>query len=116
MNMLFDSNIKIILCDVLSLICREKVTYSSKQKGFITGKETLNKENFDEFIDIIRKINSIEYNSKMSENPGGIPIIKELYNDLLEYKNIQSARKTEKVCRKSLRISFYLIGNSRLMN
>ena len=33
MNMLFDSNIKILLCDVLSLICRAKVTYSSKQEA-----------------------------------------------------------------------------------
>ena len=69
MNMLFDSNIKILLCDVLSLICRAKVTYSSKQEEFIIEKETLNKENFDEVIDIIRKRNSLENESEINENP-----------------------------------------------
>lgn len=67
--MLFDSNIKVLLCDVLSLICREKVTYSSKQEGFIIGKEILNKENFDEVIDIIRKRNSLENESEINESP-----------------------------------------------
>lgn len=69
MNMLFDPNVKIVLNEILSLICRANVVYSDKQEGFIAGKRLLDKNNFDEVIGIIRKINSIENTNEPVEHP-----------------------------------------------
>ncbi len=46
---------------------------------------------------------------KTSNSVRDIPIIKELYNDLIEYKNIQTARKTEKG--KSQKITDFVFPN-----
>lgn len=69
MNMIFDPNVKIVLNKILSLICKANVVYSDKQEGFVIGGRLLDKNNFNEVIDIIRKINSIENTNDPIENP-----------------------------------------------
>ena len=68
MNMLFDPNITKILCQVLSLICKSKVTFSDEKIGFIVGKGILDKNNFDKIVNIIRIENCIN-NESADENP-----------------------------------------------
>lgn len=68
-NMMFDPNVKTLLAEILSLICRAGVVFSEKQKAFIIGKELLDKNNFDEIISVIRERNSIENNDNTDENP-----------------------------------------------
>lgn len=69
MNMIFDPNVKIILNEILSLICKANVVYSDNQEGFVIGGKLLDKNNFNEVIDIIRKINSVENTDEPIENP-----------------------------------------------
>lgn len=69
MNMIFDPNVKIVLNEILSLICKENVVYSDKQECFVISGRLLDKNNFDEVIDIIRKINSIENTDEPTEHP-----------------------------------------------
>lgn len=68
MNMLFDPNVKIVLNEILSLICKANVVYSDKQECFVIGGRPLDKNNFDEVMDIIRKINSIENTDDPTEH------------------------------------------------
>ncbi len=68
MNMIFDPNVKIVLNEILSLICKANVVYSDNQEGFVIGGRLLDKNNFNEVIDIIRKINSIENTDDPTEH------------------------------------------------
>lgn len=68
MNMIFDPNITKILCQILSLICKSKVTFSDEKVGFIVGKGLLDKNNFDKIVNIIRIGNCIN-NESADENP-----------------------------------------------
>lgn len=68
MNMLFDPNITKILCQILSLICKNKVTFSDEKLGFIVGRGILDKNNFDRIVNIIRIENCIN-NESADENP-----------------------------------------------
>ncbi len=69
MNMIFDPTVKIVLNEILSLICKANVVYSDKQECFVIGGRLLDKNNFNEVIDIIRKINSVGTTNEPTEHP-----------------------------------------------
>lgn len=68
MNMTFDENVRGLLIKILSLICKTEVRYSELQNAFVISKDLLNKSNFDEFVNVVSKINCIEEN-EVVENP-----------------------------------------------
>ena len=63
-SVMSDVQIRILIEGLFSLIFREKTEFSEKKLCFIVGKHELNKDNFDEVVNIICKRNGATKNEK----------------------------------------------------
>ncbi len=68
MSMLFDPKIEEQLRRLILLICKNKAVFSEEKQGFIIGEGVLHKDNFDEFVNIIRIANCLDVGN-ITENP-----------------------------------------------
>ena len=61
--------IRILIEDLFTLIFKEKTEFSEEKLCFNVGKHELNKDNFDEIVNIICKRNGASKNEKDLGNP-----------------------------------------------